>query len=267
MTNDPQLRREVKAQAKLCVMSRLIPCAAAYVICWLPMMALSLITTINTDDPIRRMVVMFVLALLGEIFLINPLNFGLENFYICRTRGLPKGLEVIFSVFSDAQTYWRGFKMGLCLSVRSILWMLVPSALYIGFAFWLASGVDLSKIHQVRMIFYLATAVFLIATLPIGAKLMSYRAGYMEMFDDPSIGAWRATRQGARLFRGRIMELLAFQLSFLPWVLVITCTCGLGILFVMPYMGVAFYLYVSRLKYGNRIADGFSVDENNDTTL
>ena len=68
-------------------------------------------------------------------------------------------------------------------------------------------------------------------------------AGFMPMLyliiDNPEIRAGKLYTTAWRLMKGNKLKLILLQLSFFGWILLSMVTCGIGVLFVVPYMYVA----------------------------
>lgn len=68
------------------------------------------------------------------------------------------------------------------------------------------------------------------------------------MAQNPDIGIMEALRESKRIMHGHKFDLFVLNLSFIGWMFVCVFTCGIGYLFLSPYMeaaNAAFYLDVS----------------------
>ena len=63
--------------------------------------------------------------------------------------------------------------------------------------------------------------VYLIVMIPIRVKLQTYNAGWLLLAQDENCGAWAATREASWAFRGNLMGLFVFDLSFIGWYVLI----------------------------------------------
>ena len=66
----------------------------------------------------------------------------------------------------------------------------------------------------------------------------------MIMAEYPTIGIFDALRNSANLMKGNKWKLFCLDFSFIGWILLASCTCGLGMIVLMPYMyaaSAAFY--------------------------
>lgn len=65
------------------------------------------------------------------------------------------------------------------------------------------------------------------------------------LLDGEEVTSKWALKRSARMMEGNYFRLICLKLSFLPMILLSVLTCGIGFLFVLPWMGVAdalFYL-------------------------
>lgn len=84
------------------------------------------------------------------------------------------------------------------------------------------------------LLLLLAAVLFGISILLAGMMPMLYL-----IIDNPGIGAGKLFTAAWRLMKGNKLKLFLLQLSFFGWMLLGMVTCGIGILFVIPYMYVA----------------------------
>lgn len=86
---------------------------------------------------------------------------------------------------------------------------------------------------------YLAGAVVMVIVL------LRYSLVFFLLVDHPQMGTLEAFQESARLMDGRKGRMFYVYLSFIGMGLLGICSCGLGMLWVLPYMGqtmVNFYL-------------------------
>lgn len=66
--------------------------------------------------------------------------------------------------------------------------------------------------------------------------------------DDPQISATDAMKRSMEMMKGHKMELFILWLSFIGWVILALLTCGLGTLFLYPYLYTTLAHYYEDLK-------------------
>ena len=75
----------------------------------------------------------------------------------------------------------------------------------------------------------------------------SYRLAYYIILDDPDISCMDAIKLSKELMNGYKKDLFILDLSFILWIIASILTCGLLLLYVIPYMAITeanFYNYV-----------------------
>lgn len=135
-----------------------------------------------------------------------------------------------------------------------LLGLLIAGPLYVGFSiFFLAVIRARGEVGQVVAGFqrfgpclgaYLLMVLFILLwtlLLIIPGIIMSY--AYMMTFfvlaDDPQVGAREALRRSVEMMRGNKWKLFCLYFRFLGWALLAMLTCGIGFLWLMPYMQTA----------------------------
>ncbi len=106
---------------------------------------------------------------------------------------------------------------------------LIQNMFEIGFGNWL---------HYVwgsiLMILYV-TLWSLLLFIPGIIKSYSYAMTYYILVERPELSANQAIDESRRLMKGHKFDLFYLDLSFIGWILLSMLTCGIGLLWVMPY--------------------------------
>lgn len=71
--------------------------------------------------------------------------------------------------------------------------------------------------------------------------------------DDPTIGPVDAMRKSREMMAGHKLEFFLLELSFIGWALLCVCTCGIGTLFLTPYICATKAAYYADLSGHNAI--------------
>lgn len=88
--------------------------------------------------------------------------------------------------------------------------------------------------------------ILLTVYLPLSLSLSQ---SYYIMLDYPELGLTAILRQSVRLMKGRKLRLFYLQLSFLPLMLLVIPTFGLGALWLAPYQNMTYVLfYLDNMK-------------------
>jgi uncharacterized membrane protein len=91
----------------------------------------------------------------------------------------------------------------------------------------------------------------LLFVIPGMMKALSYSMTNFVLVDNPGIGALEAIKESQRLMDGHKLELFILQLSFFPWYLLVTVTCGLATFYVTPYVQQTYANFYLTLKAGS----------------
>ena len=91
---------------------------------------------------------------------------------------------------------------------------------------------------------YLLYTVYLIGwsllfVIPGIVKSYSYAMTFYVLRDNPSLTPTEAITRSREMMNGNKWRLFCLHFSFIGWILLSLVTCGIGLLFVMPYMQVA----------------------------
>ncbi len=142
-----------------------------------------------------------VLALLGlavKFLAVNPLETGMIRFFLNNAEGRPYAFEDLLHGFRGG----RYPRIILGLFLRDLI-------VFAGYLLLLVPGVILSY-------------MFRFAPYVLASR------------DD--LTATEALQISAQMTRGIKWELFVLDLSFLGWSLLAGCLCGLGVIFLMPYV-------------------------------
>lgn len=130
-------------------------------------------------------------------FLINPINVGKTRYYV-RSRFENTSFSLLFSSFQN-NAYMGAVKTMLLRDVFLFLWTLL---------LWIPGII---KSYAYRMVPYI-------------------------LADNPNIGAMRAIELSNQMTRGEKLNIFVLDLSFLGWLFLGSMACGVGTLFVFPYV-------------------------------
>lgn len=83
---------------------------------------------------------------------------------------------------------------------------------------------------------YLWTLLFII---PGVIMAYAYSMAVFVANDNPELSAMDAIKKSRELMRGHKWDLFVLDLSFIGWILLSILTCGLGLLFLVPYIEAA----------------------------
>lgn len=75
-----------------------------------------------------------------------------------------------------------------------------------------------------------------------------YRMAPYLLADNPDIGIWEALGKSKEMMQGHKGELFVLDLSFIGWALLTIFTCGIGTLWLTPYMEMTYVNYYDALR-------------------
>ncbi len=170
-------------------------------------------------------------AVWGVLFLMlvvsGPLNYGMMRFYIGLRRGREPDVCTLLRPFASLGDIWLGIRMVFCLLLRALLWLAIPVFAFVGAAGAMTVALLWNPNSAAGYVGLLTLyAVFFIAVLLICVKLTTYSAGWVIVQQDARYGAWAASRDGSRVFKGHYGSVLAFMLSFAPWGILLYAAVG-----------------------------------------
>ncbi|MDR3767545.1 MAG: DUF975 family protein [Butyricicoccus sp.] len=248
---DNTLRRTIKAQARLRILSRLPVCVLAAVVYMLPAVFIGVLTSVPMDAGLMRIVRMLLINLVCEVVILGPIMLGIQYTFVQVARGQTPEMQGIFAPLGDVREMFRGMRMMLCMGVRVILLALIPTVLYEAAVYFVLNWMDaqgMNDFNSMMRAVGLLIIVYCLMLLPAVGLGASYWMGYSALHDDPSIGVWRATKEGAKLLRGQRWQMIVFTVSFLPWFIAGLFTCGILSGFGMIYLCVSLYCLRDRLE-------------------
>lgn len=146
----------------------------------------------------------------GELILTGPLMFGFVLFVSC----------IADRKVSDLNLLFKGFDRFLETMVAGLLYSL---AVGIGTALLIVPGIILAC--GFGMTFYI-------------------------MADDANISGVDALKMSWEMMNGHKWDFFCLQFRFIGWILLACLTCGIGMLWVYPYMTVAGLNFYRQLRYG-----------------
>ena len=172
-----------------------------------------------------------ILALAFSIFLTAPLTVGLKRFFIKSITGEPK-IPVILDVFKSTN-YLNVVKVTFMKNLFLTLWTMTGLIPYI-IIVTVITIMYPSAIMRYAAAFIPFLAI--IAMIPYLVKYYSYFTVEYILAENLHI-SWRdAMNKGKEMMKGNTTSTFILQLSFIGWLLLGALACGLGVIFVAPYI-------------------------------
>ncbi len=148
------------------------------------------------------------------ICVLGPLSLGEAYIYLNLTRGYEPDVNVLFSGF---QRFTDTLVLTILMRIFIFLWSLL-------------------------------------LFVPGVIKAISYSQAYYILAEHPEMSGKEALDASIEMMDGHKMDYFVLLLSFIPWLLLCTITCGLAVLYVYPYMDatlVNFYRTIKQPAGGN----------------
>lgn len=245
---DASVRKQIKKQAKQEVNSRLgsvigtqilysLPFAAIGAVLYFMLIARILVFAFQFGTGAMAgasedAMMLASLKLIGEVVLMclgamvlylligSALTFGLMQYFIRLYRGEKPTVGLLGYGFCGIRRFWNSIKLAVCIGFRSFLWLIIPTILYVVAALVFGLNAAFSggdPDGTIQVIYW----IYVVVTMLIAIKIQTYYGAYILMDQNSSLGAWESTKQSSALFKGKYFALLVFELSYLPWYLLL----------------------------------------------
>ena len=197
--------------------------------------------------------IFLVLAGVGAIFgfafrllVGSPIKLGYERYKLNLLDGDGKDLKALFYYFK--QSYGKSIVLRLlrslinfAISIPLMAGCVAIVLVSIGIVARAATG-ELSSGDGVMLLFMVLGLLLLGIATAIVQIVVNYRYSfcYTVMAEYPEISPVDALRNSAQLMKGKKWKLFCLNFSFIGWILLAGfCTCGIGSLFLTPYIDIA----------------------------
>lgn len=146
----------------------------------------------------------------GSLLVAGPLLLGLTYFFLMISRSKIPTIADIFYGFNH-------FVTALCTMLCALVFVILWSLLLI---------------------------------VPGIIAALSYSQIFYILADDSSLGALEAIKKSKKLMEGNKWKLLTLSLRFLGWGILCIFTCGIGFLWLLPYMQTTKAKFYDDIKNG-----------------
>lgn len=199
----------------------------------------------------------FVDGLLGEpvfmdivsIIIDVPISFGLIYAFIKLIKN-----EEIYS-FDFVRLGFSNFGRSWRINLTTLLKLILPIIVYIVgiylISMSLASGIIGAMAGYTGEVSiglaFLGCIVMIVALVWLIIKSLLYSLTIYIAYDNPDMTAFELVDESARLMKGNRGKLFLLELSFIGWAILAIFTFGIGYLWLLPYMQVAFICFYEHL--------------------
>lgn len=147
---------------------------------------------------------------IGELILYGPLTFGYVLFMACLVDRKETNLNLLF----------KGFDRFVETLVAGLLYIIAVS---VGSALLIVPGIILG---------------------------CGFGMTFFIMADDANISGIDALKMSWNMMNGHKWDFFCLQFRFIGWILLCVLTCGIGVLWLYPYMITASLNFYRQLRYG-----------------
>lgn len=166
-----------------------------------------------------------------SLFISGPFMLGLATFFLALTRGEEHDFNMLFSGFSR---FWQAVLTNLLMSIfLGLLAMLfvVPAVVL---AIFVGAGGRLAG----NEVLFFAVGIPLLIPLMIPMIMASYAFAmtFYILADNTEVSAYDAIMRSVKMMRGMKWKLFCLGLRFLGWMILALFTCGIGFLWLAPYI-------------------------------
>lgn len=173
----------------------------------------------------RNYLVLFLLSLVVQLVTVL-LNLGYMDFSLRLSRKEDFRLNVLLSGFS---LWGKGILLYLLVSVLLALWssLFAMPVSYL-LVMLLAAGTIGEDLVYGLLLAYIALIMLIVS--------YRYRMAWFVLLDDPELSARQVLHQAKAINKVHRWKLFLLDLSFLPWLLLCAVTCGILLIWKLPYI-------------------------------
>lgn len=178
---------------------------------------------------------------LFSIFVSSPIKLGYRRYNLNVIDGKGTQIGVLFSYFKRGY----GKSIGLNLLYGFIMLLVSLPTLAAGAWFFISVYNALIRDGMAGLFLQVLPSALTVSVVSLVCSILSivlqyrYAFCFMILAEYPQMGVVSALRSSANLMRGKKWRLFCLRFSFIGWILLTFCTCGIGMFFLIPYMQAA----------------------------
>lgn len=193
--------------------------------------------SITLGSPLRTaifaamLIFRFGLSLALSVFLLQPMLLGVKKLTLDASEG---NFADIGSIGFAFRSNYKDLAVTLLMKELILLaFMLVPMLLIFG-----SAALYYSELFPVLIQRHMPVCIFAAYILLIPAIIKMYDFYLVEyiLAGNPDISRRKALVRSKKLMKGNRFKVFVMNLSFIGWLLLGVCACGIGTVFVMPYI-------------------------------
>lgn len=173
----------------------------------------------------RNYLILFLVSLVVQLVTVL-LSLGYTDFSLRLSRKEDYGLNVLLSGFS---LWTKGILLYLYTSVLLSLWASLFSmpVSYLLAALYTAGTIGDTLLYGLLFL-YMSIVMFVVS--------YRYRMAWYVLLDNPELSVRQILNQAKAINRVHRWKLFLLDLSFLPWMLLCALTCGILLIWKLPYI-------------------------------
>ncbi|MDY0149833.1 MAG: DUF975 family protein, partial [Kiritimatiellia bacterium] len=197
---------------------------------------------ISDVGPASWKVVGFILNLLAAILISAPMALGWARFFLQIGRRQTPDLKRLFDGFKlFGKTIGTSILVGLFLSLA-----LLPT-IFVGILGAVAVGA-LQNHPFLPLAIVLVILLLLTSLVPIILVILNYSQAFFILSDNPRFSPSTALSHSRAIMRGFRWKYFCLGWRFFGWMLLGILTCGIGLLWVSPYMVTSQALFYDDIR-------------------
>lgn len=183
----------------------------------------------------------------------GPLSVGGKRYFIGLTKGEGRFYDIGYAFLKHTPDSYKNVRQTMfCTVIFTYLWYLLPAVpTTIGAIGLLCFGEKTAVIFLPIMLLSLPLLVLSVI------KVMDYEFIPYLLAEHPGMQRRDVFAASAALIRGHKGDIFVLGLSFIGWILLGMLCCGIGVVFVLPYMEATYahaYAVLCRMFEQNRFA-------------
>lgn len=187
-------------------------------ICNIPLLLFSWVTRGSSLGLVIYWIASFILSALSGVFVVGRIYIALQL-----GRGRQCGFADMFHAFRG-----RADRYILAALLQTFLYSIFNIPSY---------TLQIWGYRRISDAFFLGIIIAMLAGMVVVIILqLMFSQVYMLLLDRQELGVLDAFRESARMMKGNKGRLFYITLSFIGWELLALCSCGIGMLWVMPYI-------------------------------
>jgi len=185
----------------------------------------------------------FLLIEFAVLAISMPLSFGLTISFIKLKRGEDvKAFGFLNEGFSRFSRSWGIFWHTFIRMLLPIACIFLVAVLLIALNFAnVLSGTNI-LLNILSIALYVSTLVYVVS------RALLYAIAYYIGYDNTGSSSKSCVLKSEELMKGNRGSLFLLELSFIGWAILAVFTLGIGYLWLMPYMQVAFVCFYDRIS-------------------